>query len=134
MWNFKTLKIQSMYIWKCKISKFQQKCFTTYKWVWCTWCIKNNCRLYYIKFNFKILTFFGRISNYHHFSRWNIEFARILYICTNSYLVKNDWIFFGWLIGEIIIIFHKKLQKNHSKFIRMKKLFWGKKTCKTNIK
>jgi patatin-like phospholipase/acyl hydrolase len=25
-----------------------------------------------IKLNFKKLTFFGMISNYHHFSRWNI--------------------------------------------------------------
>jgi hypothetical protein len=30
MWNFKTLKIQSMYVWKFKNSKLQ-KCFITYK-------------------------------------------------------------------------------------------------------
>jgi hypothetical protein len=37
-------------------------------------------------------------------------------------------------VGAILITFHNKLQKNHSKTIHMKKLYWGKRTqCKVMI-
>jgi hypothetical protein len=39
-----------------------------------------------------------------------------------------------WLIGAILIIFHNKLQKNHSKNHSYQKIILGKKTCKTNVK
>jgi hypothetical protein len=41
---------------------------------------------------------------------------------------------FFWLIGAILIIFHNKLPKNHSKSYSCEKVILGKKTCKTNVK
>jgi hypothetical protein len=45
--------------------------------------------LFYITLNSTIkINIFGMISNYDHFSRWNIESTKNMYIFTNSNLLK----------------------------------------------
>jgi len=90
-------KCEILKLWKFKVcTHLKIHNFTTSKVFYQIWMgynvhdVLKIYSLYYIKFTFKILTFFGMISNYHHFSRWNIRFAKNLYIFTNSYLFKND--------------------------------------------
>jgi hypothetical protein len=64
--HLKSQKWGILKLWKFKISKLQE-CFTTYKWDIMSAMYYQICNLYYIKFNFKKLTFFNMISNYHHF-------------------------------------------------------------------
>jgi hypothetical protein len=54
------------------------------------------------------------------------------YVHIYKFIFIKKWLKkFFWLIGEILINFHNKLQK---KIIHMKKLFWKKRICNTNVK
>jgi hypothetical protein len=66
------------------------------------------------------------ISNYHHFSKQNIEFTRNLYIFTNLYLFKDDLLFFWTYWGNFYHFSQEVAKKIIPKFIHMKKIFWGK--------
>jgi hypothetical protein len=105
-------------LWKFKICTLEnsnfQKCFTTYKWGIMYMMYWTKFYFISVKFNFKKLTNFGMISNYHHFSRWNIKFARI-YTFLQIYIYFKLILRIKKVVGENLVIFHNKLQINRSK-------------------
>jgi len=54
-------------------------------------------------------------SNYHHFSRSNIESTKNMYIFTNSYLFKNDKKISFELLKKVWSFFITSCKKIHSK-------------------